>query len=217
VTRVHAHDTGDGVQVLASGNTFGPDNEVDHNSTHGLDVFGTTRVVGNSIHHNTGSGMFLNMAADESTVIGNFVYANLEHGVTLGAGLVNPVVVHNTLDSNEFGGVLCSSEMTGLSFHNNIVARNQGWGLDCTDSSFMAVSHVDYHQNTLGSCTDCTTLGPGALSVDPAYLDSVEFDLRLNPSSPLIDAALDLGFDRNDQSPGLFDGTAPDVGADEAG
>jgi hypothetical protein len=120
------------------------------------------------------------------------------------------------VDSNGLGGVLCANTLSGLSFRNNIVARNQGWGMDCNDGNFVALSHVDYYQNATGACTNCTTLGPNAFAVDPGYIDPIGFDLRLHPSSLLIDAGANLGYDRNDQSPGLFDGTAPDIGADEA-
>lgn len=61
--------------------------------------------------------------------------------------------------------------------------------------------------------------GEGNLDVDPDFRDPVSYDFRLDPSSPCIDAGIDLILADGDtlfyRDPGSYAGAAPDMGAFE--
>ncbi|MBI2376053.1 MAG: hypothetical protein HYV07_18815 [Deltaproteobacteria bacterium] len=66
-------------------------------------------------------------------------------------------------------------------------------------------------------CASCAGAGPlCALSVDPGYGSNGDFCLR-PAGNPLVNRAVDLGYDLDDSGAGLFRDAAPDVGARELG
>jgi hypothetical protein len=81
-------------------------------------------------------------------------------------------------------------------------------------------NHVLGCAGDAGNCTNYCTAPVGTirlcdLAVDPGWANP---ELCLLPAfNDLIDAGLDLGYDLLDDGPPLFFGSAPDVGAREAG
>ena len=101
---------------------------------------------------------------------------------------------------------------------NNIMSHNLQWGMMADDSEFAVRQYNAYFGNRSGTCDACSGLGNGSLTDDPVYLDAAGYDFRLQPSSTLINAGTDTGYDVNGPAPGngLFNDTAPDIGAFES-
>lgn len=215
VTRCTVHDNRYGVEWAGSNDTFGPDNVVFANGTFGIDVNGTGLVTGNVFRNTPGPGVLLRSGADNSVVVGNFAYDN-DRGIELAAQADGVKLWHNTIHASTRDGVLISNAASGLDVRNNIVTQSAGFGLNAAASSFAALDANDLFENALGACQACASLGPRALAVAPGYIDAAARDLRTLRSSPVTNAGVDTGADRNGPAPGTFNGSAPDVGAFEA-
>jgi hypothetical protein len=116
-----------------------------------------------------------------------------------------------------------------LCYRNNIVHGN---ATDTTGLSLTGVTLADpadcdgiasgnnVNLNHQAECSgpDCATLCTGSAMCDnsdsPMFLDPT---LCLDPSSDLVDAGTDLGYDMNDFSDSDFHGQGPEVGARESG
>lgn len=217
-SRLQLHDNGQAAFINGPGNIFGPGNVIRRSAEHGLTVYGETIVVENEFHDNTGRGIDLTGSSDGSLVIGNVATGN-DPGILFGAGANSNVVIHNTLHRNASDGVfIAGAGSTGIVLQNNIFSENAGFGLRASDTPFAGNDHNDYFSNTLGECSDCSTLGPGSSSSDPLYIDAAANDFRLGPASTNRDAGIDTGRDVNGPVPGngLFNGSNPDIGARES-
>lgn len=215
VTRCTVHHNRYGVEWAGSNDTFGPDNEVYANGTFGIDVNGTGLVTGNVFRNTLGPGILLRGGADNGSVVGNFAYDN-ERGIEVAAQADGVKLWHNTIHASTRDGVLISNAAGGVDARNNIVTQSAGFGLNAAATSFATLDANDLFDNALGACQACAGLGPRALSVAPGYLDAAARDLRTFRSSPVTNAGVDTGADRNGPAPGSFNGSAPDVGAFEA-
>jgi Right handed beta helix region len=215
VTRCRVHDNRYGVKWAGSNDTFGPDNEVFANGTFGIDVDGPALVVGNIFRMTLGPGILLRSAADNSSVVGNLAWDN-ERGVELSPQCDNVKLWHNTLHASTRDGVLVPNGSSGLDLRNNLVTGSGAFGLNAAAASFATLDANDLFQNAAGACRACAGLGARALAVAPGYIDAAARDLRIYRSSPVANAGVDTGSDRNGPLPGNFNGTAPDMGAFEA-
>lgn len=215
VTRCRIHDNAYGVEWEGANDTFGPDNEVWRCGSFGIDVNGVALVTGNSFHEiPTGPGILLRAAADNSGVVGNVVWGCMR-GIDVATQASTLKLWHNTLHANARDGVLLSPASSGHDVRDNIATGNGGWGVDAAATSIGAIDANDLFQNGLGGCRACGALGPKAVSVAPGYVDAAAGDLRIFSASPLVNAGVDTGADRNGPAPGNYNGVAPDIGAFE--
>lgn len=215
VTRCQLHDNGSGVRWEGSNDTFGPDNVVHRNGDWGIDVSGTALVVANVFRDHSGPGIQVGSGGDNSTLTGNMCWDN-DRGIELAMRVDNVKVWHNTLHSNRRDGLRIRDGASGADVRNNLASNNGDFGIDASGGGVGTIGGNDLYQNASGGCRACPSLGPRALSVAPGYINSAVRDLRVFRSSPVVNAGLDLGADRNGPAPGNFNGAAPDVGAFEA-
>jgi hypothetical protein len=215
VTRCKVHDNRYGVEWAGTGDTFGPDNEVFRNGTFGIDVNGMSTVIGNVFRNTNGPGISLRSAADGSLVVGNFAWDN-DRAVEIASQCDNVKLWHNTLFGSARDGMRLSPASNGHDVRNNLITDNGGFGIDTNNGSIAVIDANDFFQNASGACAVCPTLGPKSLAIAPGYVDPVARDLRIFKSSPVANAGVDTGSDRNGPAPGNFNGTAPDIGAYEA-
>jgi hypothetical protein len=147
-------------------------------------------------------------------VIGN-VLARCAPGILFGSGADDTIIVHNVFHANTSDGIAAGSASSGVTLQNNIFSANAGFGLRGQSSVFAVNDHNSYFGNTAGTCSACP-LGTGSLTSDPQYMDAAADDYRLQPSSPNIDTGADTGNDVNGAESGSFNGTSPDIGANES-
>jgi len=215
ISRNKIHDGAFGVDMAGSANTFGPGNDVYANLNFGVQLETGNSIVDNLIHDQVGlPGILLKGTSDTSRIIGNVLRAN-GVGIEFRANADSMVVWHNTLHAQTSDGILMATSVSGTDLRNNIFSSNGGWGLNAQSGNFATLDFDDFFSNTSGACQGCATLGPSSKTVDPKYLSPGTGDLRLASDSPLIDVGANTGQDRNGAASGLFDGTAPDLGAFE--
>lgn len=144
--------------------------------------------------------------ARDATVSGNVIAGVGGDGVVLrGSG---HVVLHNTFHA--VLGAAVSANAFGHSVRGNVFA-------DVLGGAICGAVDVDADYNDLFTTDPCDAAqGANSLSVDPGFRDAAAGDLRLLPTSPLIDAGdPNATLDVNGAAPGLYDGAAPDLGAFE--
>ncbi|MBN2361601.1 MAG: right-handed parallel beta-helix repeat-containing protein [Deltaproteobacteria bacterium] len=216
VARCFLHDNDWTVVLNGSGNTFGPDNELIPGSrSFGIYLQGPNTVVGNRIHGpSTSTAISIATGGAGSRIVGNFLCDNTM-GVQFETQANSCQIWHNTVHGNTSSGFKIAANVTGTDLRNNIVAGNGGWGIDGKDSNLLLVDFNDVTANVDGQCRACSALGVNGLDIDPGFVDTATGDLRLGPTSPLIDRGTDLGIDVNGPAPGLFEPSAPDIGAFE--
>lgn len=215
VIDTHLHHNGTGVVIAGSTSVVGPGNTMASNVTAGASVEAAgAMVVGNSFSGQAASALVVKGAGSGSSVVGNLFYDNAT-GVTVEAGVSGLALWHNTLHAQTSNGVSVAPAAAGLDVRNNLVTQSGGWGLSAGQGSFAALDKNDFFANGAGACSGCSSLGAGALAVDPLYRDAAARDLVPRPWSPVLDRGAATGTDRNGVWPGLFGGTAPDLGAVE--
>lgn len=204
-----------GVRASGVNLVVGPDNDFDGHTGIAIDLAGASTVIGNLIHDSAGPGVFIASTAETSLVIGNHIYAN-ESGVSISTGVTGAVLRSNTLDRNGIGVLAAASNVTMVDLRNNIISNSTGVGVMATDANFVETDYNDYFGNSSSDCSACSSLGPNSAILNPQYIDPAAGDFRLRPTSPVIDAALDLLDDLNGPAAGDFNGSAPDMGASES-
>ena len=211
LTRLNIHHNDSPSLVLGASTRFGTDNEVSFTSGHGLDLREPCEVFRNRIHDNSTAGVFV--AEPGTGVHQNTIYKN-QIGIRLGNGSDGSLFYNNTIDSSVGIGLDCNNSNRDMEFRNNIFSRNGGAGLDCADGQFADRDYNNYWDN-FAPCSGCS-VEPNGLTVDPGYVDATNFDLRLEPGSPVIDFGGVTPSDLNGPILGLFNGLAPDIGGWES-
>ena len=210
------HDNAYGASWYGTPGLFGPGNVVFANRFYGLSLGAPAEARDNVIHSQvTGPGVVLYSAADGSLLVGNVIRDN-PLGITINTQCDGVRVLHNTVHGNGGAGVSWPNNTSGHDVRNNVFSSNAGWGLDGLGTGLATVDANDFFQNGSGACRSCATLGPASQAVDPGYVDLAARDLRLLRTSPLRNAGVDTGQDRNGAAAGNFNGAAPDVGAFES-
>ncbi|HEY3445118.1 MAG TPA: hypothetical protein VGK67_02095 [Myxococcales bacterium] len=139
------------------------------------------------------------------------VLAGLAQAVAAGPACTGAAQIrHATFDQNGTG--LSLSGGTGHELRNCIFTRHAVRAADLGSATFAARDG----QLLFSNADDAALAGdPGALTVDPLFVDADGRDYRLQAESPARDSAPDLSLDLNGPAPGNFDGNAPDRGAEE--
>jgi parallel beta-helix repeat protein len=172
----------------------------------------------------------------DAVVAGNVVAQNGGDGIQL-RNAASTLLDHNTVASNGGSGVLFySAASTGSCVRYNDLSHNavngvaatiggNSWnvGTGCTGA---LRGGPDYGNNHFGNaatcggsdCASCSCLPSSSFFHGSASPDYVATDLALPAyfcaaSSQLVDGATEVGVDLNGEGLGLFDGSAPDVGA----
>ncbi len=157
----------------------------------------------NGILEAEGGGVYVHATAS-AIVTGNVVARNTATSLTAGRGggaAVHGLPVfffHNTVTDNGVAGFTAAGggiyfgpgAVTGSRLFNNIVARNTaGGGLHVDGATRPDLDYNDVWRNTGG---DYRGISPGKndRSVDPVF--AAQADYHLAPTSPLIDAGLNL-------------------------
>ena len=141
--------------------------------------------------------------------IGNLV-VRADTGIGMGVGATGTVMWFNTIVQSAASGFNIGNSTTN-DLRNNISAFNGAYAIVATDAKFTQQDYNGLFSNASGPCTVCT---PGTHSVllDPKFVSLASDDYTLQSSSPMINAGVAVGFDRNGSKAGDFDGTAPDLG-----
>ena len=188
-------------------------NYVSFSAAVGIEIYATSaQVLANEVVSSAAPNI---MVHDGASAV--FLLANLSVGGTEGIniGAVSGVTAwHNTLASS-VGAAFNVGSATGVDARNNVFSGAGGYGIMGTTSQFSKLDYDLFFSNASGNCNGCT---PGGHSVfgDPLYNSPGSLDYSLKAGSPAIDAGIDLGEDRNLSSPGLYNGSAPDLGFIEA-
>ena len=210
VSRCHIHDVGQyGVFVGTSSNHTIKDNLIERADYCVQIGAAGTLVENNEILDSLGFGIFIANPATGSEVVGNLV-----NGSNVGIQIGGPSVtfVHNTLvNSTSYGTEVLDP---GTIYRFNIVAHSGNQGINGGSGMFADLSNNIFYNTTGGICSSCGADGTNTTQ-DPLFLNYAGDELRLMPTSDAVDAATNLGYDRNGAGAGLFWGGAPDYGYHE--
>jgi hypothetical protein len=99
-----------------------------------------------------------------------------------------------------------------LSWRNNVF-YSDGWNI--SNRSDFTHDHNLYHFAGTGELG--FQLGDGEIVADPLFLEVTLQDFHLHPTSPAIDAGVDLGYSSDFENRSVPAGAAPDMGAYEYG
>ena len=218
------HIFGDANGNLIGGTSPGAGNLIAYNAARGIETSGTgtgNQLIGNTITQNLTSGIY--SFATGTEVIGNAVYDNSTgfsyDEVVIGT---NHVFYHNTIHGANGDGL--SVEGSNAIIRNNIITGSASYGIRvdggsvALESNNLITDAITGPANSAGRAN--FALDVSDLNADPLYMDASTGDFRLtSPSSPAIDAGVDLGVaqpDVNDSNAGKFTGTAPDMGVFES-
>jgi len=211
--RCYIHDSGQGVSLAGTG-TLIQGNRMTNSGTTGLTILGpSAQIRDNEILDSSTYGIYLSNASSGFVLVGNLVVRS-DVGLNLGVGVSGGTLWFNTVEGSSGFGISVGLA-SGLDFRNNIVTGGGSWGLNATDARFTVITHNLLFGNASGGCNNCT---PGApyLTSDPQYANAGADDYSLGPTSPALNAGVDVGEDRNGASGGNYDGAAPDLGYLEA-
>jgi hypothetical protein len=175
--------------------------------------FEANQVISNS----TDVGIRLAYASGGAPTLANNIVARSGdrsiYAQALSGSPLTAMLLHNTLSGAGTGsGVYVASADVTLVLTNNIVAGH-GWGITNTvpaDSTVLA-DHTLFWNNGQDGIT-----GASPVYGDPAFIDPGGGDYHVGIDSAAIDAAVDVGEDRDVDGDWRPIGPAPDIGADEA-
>lgn len=186
-------------------------NEIEGSLGAGIWVDGSgSRILDNRIRDAEGVGIELTDEAAAAVVVGNIVRGgNVAIGVHAPADVV---VAHNTVYEALLGVSIGGASNVDL--RNNILVGATDAAVELLTGTFAYFDNNLFWNNAGGDCAGCTP-GPASIFADPIFSDPSSGDLSLASGSPAIDRGVDLGYDRNSSKVGLFDGSAPDLGAIE--
>jgi hypothetical protein len=202
----------DGVQINSNvGSAVVRGNRVDSSSGDCFTVQAAAEMLDNEISNCGGVAIKVSstVAAVGTVVRGNLIYLT-DTGVLLGLNSDDSVVDHNTIGDASIDAINLAASVAGVFVRNNALVSSQH-GLNGSDGQFAARSNNLYWSNSAADCSGCTVDASSLLS-DPLFENEAARDYRPQPLSPLVDAGVDTGADRNGSAAGNFNGTAPDIG-----
>src|SRR5262245_8423169 len=135
-------------------------------------------------------------------------------GIGINAGNFAINVVNFRFENNTFvstQGNLCQvfwGNLNGITVRNNILHSNMpiantGNFTHTNNLYYMVGAGVGY------------SLGPGEKTGNPMYVNLGARNMNLQPSSPAIDAGMNLGYTKDYEDKPVPGGSAPDIGACE--
>ncbi|WP_372898259.1 DUF4347 domain-containing protein, partial [Stieleria sp.] len=211
--------------ITVGGLAAGQGNFIAYNFENGITTSGAgggDSIVGNTITQNGYRGIW-SLRSGGMDIFANTVYTNGTRGaydeVTIG---VNHTLYHNTIHGSTADGI--SVEGAGAILQNNIVTGSAGYGIhlnggSITTESYNLITDAVTGPANLAGQTFGFTADASDVNADPLYVNSAAGDFSLtNPTSPAIDAGVDLGGsqpDMNGSDPGFYYDAAPDLGAFE--
>ncbi|MGC4114039.1 MAG: hypothetical protein QM765_05155 [Myxococcales bacterium] len=139
-------------------------------------------------------------------------FAGLQQAIVAEVGCTGPIQVrHATFDDNGTG--IQYRGGSGHVLRNCIFTRHAVHAAECGGASFL---EREGHLLFANADDGCLANDPATLAADPQFLDPAARDYRTLSASPARDsAAAQPSLDVNGPAPGLFDGPAPDRGAEE--
>ncbi len=199
--------------------TVGPRNLVAGWAT-GVGIVGAAGAVlvdGNTVRGGIlGIGVTTLPAGATVTVQRNRVYANRSAGMLVGSSSNSSslLVRHNLFHGSNNQGLGADSAM--LIVHDNLFTDNGHVGVNVSPNRFPpgGFEYNGFFGNGKATNSPLTT-GPTDVLADPLYMNAAAGDFRLAPNSPDVNAGLDTGLDVNGPAPGLYNGSAPDIGPQE--
>ncbi|MFC1609773.1 right-handed parallel beta-helix repeat-containing protein [Myxococcota bacterium] len=185
------------------------------------------------------AGILVEDGVARTTIVGSIFEVHTDDFVQLENGTSQVTIDHNTFYQSADRGIYVRGASTDLCVRSNIfydvggeamhIEQGSTWSPGCAtplaDGTWSNVVYPSSTGNCSSSCDGPPCSGDnclpaleerffeysGLFTVDPG------FDADFCPSSPLlVDAADDLGYDRNGPDPGLANGR-PDIGAREKG
>lgn len=153
------------------------------NNTIGVQARGAGSVLADFSSTGNGTGLTISSGATVS-VVNAIINGNAMSGIDV-AQTSTAAVVNTTIANNQRG--ITSRGETSLL--NSIVAFHSGAGLSASSAGSVTASHSLLFANAADM--GAVTLGTGMLSADPKFATSN--DLRLQASSPAIDAGTNAG------------------------
>ena len=160
-----------------------------------------------------GAGVDVEAGGDRAGIFRS-VFVRATTGVSM-SSVADVRVDHDTFHDGGVG-ILAGSGVTGARVRNSIISDMSLQAIVADDTELAEVDYVTFTSNAGQPCGGDCTLGPNCDLQNPDFTDENADDLTLEPGSPCIDSALDLGIDVNGDAPGLFNGTAPDRGGLES-
>ncbi len=151
----------------------------------------------------------LQNGADQTLVQRNRLHRN-GTGVS-GNRAQSPALRHNTFHATTQSAIQLTGSVNAASIRNNIVVGSGARALDAPPPALAETSPNLSFGNAQASALE---QGPN-LTADPLLLGPAAEDFRLAPTSPALNAGVDSGLDLNGPSGGNFNGSAPDLGAEE--
>ena len=215
------------ISVAGGSNEFGPGNvfQTGNNNPNSINITG-----GNDqyIHENRFSLCDATCVTMANTTSGhnierNFFYSSAGRAITVAGSNVS--VYHNTFDAVGSGGddaIYISYTDTALpgvdpghQVMDNIFSNNANCAINYTSGLTAATSDYNdlFNNDTIG-CS-APPAGTHNLNTNPQYVNRGAFNFSLLSNSLCINAGFDVGVDTNGTGPGLYNGSAPDIGADE--
>jgi len=172
------------------------------------------------------SGIELSSDSNSALIIGNRIYDCDAAAIVIGGGCDNVELVFNTAVASGRGMVVHGGDAV---LRNNIVAHNNSSGIELGAEVEVTADHNLFFDNDGDGLSgsnaimaetepdagvyEALPLAPSDVVADPMLVDLPGGVMTPGPAA--VDVGMDLGYDRNGQAPGLFNGLAPDLGAVE--
>jgi hypothetical protein len=165
-------------------------------------------VIDNEIIDSGGNAVFLANGADSSSVIGNLL-VRASVGVQVASGTTDVDVYYNTIVSMA-GNCITVGAATQIDIRNNVLSYCTNNGIASPQAN-ITLSNNLYFQNG-GNCSPCSPGAGAKIDEDPLFTNFASGNFFPLLGSPAIDAALDIGVDRNGAGANNGYGGSPDIG-----
>jgi parallel beta-helix repeat protein len=132
----------------------------------------SNNTIRNNRVYNNGSGGIEVGDGSDNLIYNNLTYANTQAGIFLYDGAINTKIYNNTVYLNNAVGILIGSGSQNAHIQNNIIYAN-----------------TSLHLSDSGTGTQVSS---NLIGIDPKFVDSSAFNLKLQVGSPAIDAGLAL-------------------------
>ena len=157
---------------------------------------------------NTEHGIQVAGAATDTEIVQTVLYDNGSDGIQALVGS-DMRILHVTVIANGGPGINATGTV-GLVLENSILAENTGAGL--TLDLAATIDYDDFYGDTCDVCG----IGSHSITSNPRITNPATGDFQLKAGSPAVDRGIDTGIDVNGAGAGLYDGSAPDLGAIES-